>query len=168
MNQLLTYKKSFKIAQTKGLVLLSALLLPFCVSADNHYSSWSDKTICRLLKADEGNAEYRTEAVSRGLDCVEPMHDSDQKPKRPIDELIDSGKITLLSSSDVSQKHISNTKKWMNVAVRTWLSKETEASSYYYPIVITLVGKSESAANELEGRLCEEIKTNAYASRLCG
>ena len=37
--------------------------------ANDHFSSWSDKTICRLAKATPDNVEYQTELTSRGLSC---------------------------------------------------------------------------------------------------
>jgi len=43
------------------------LLMPIGSLADNHFSSWSDKTICRLAKAQQNNVEYQAEATNRGL-----------------------------------------------------------------------------------------------------
>ena len=85
-----------------------------------------------------------------------------------IDELIKSEKITILAASDVSQEYINNTKKWLGLAVSTWFTKDTPASNYYYPIIVTLVNKSTNAARELETNLCEELKENSYSSHLCG
>jgi hypothetical protein len=52
--------------------LLSSVILltfaPICV-ADEHWSNWSDKTLCRLALAD-GAEEYRQAALSRSLICV--------------------------------------------------------------------------------------------------
>lgn len=45
------------------------LLTPMCAFADNHFASWSDKTICRLAQAQQDNTEYQAEAKQRGLSC---------------------------------------------------------------------------------------------------
>jgi len=37
--------------------------------ANDHFSSWSDKTICRLAKATPDNVEYQAESTKRGLSC---------------------------------------------------------------------------------------------------
>ena len=156
------------LRQVQRALLLFALLVTLYAQADNHFSSWSDKTICRLLKAQPEHVGYRTEAVQRGLDCVPPSATTPATTNRLIDTLIDSGKVTILAAADVSKKDLNNTKKWMNVAAKTWFSKPTAASPYYYPVVITLVGKSTSAAAGLEQELCKELKAKAYATRLCG
>ncbi|HCH33697.1 MAG TPA: hypothetical protein DE045_12205 [Oceanospirillaceae bacterium] len=149
------------------LMAVLVALAPLSV-ADGHWSNWSDKTLCRVLKSDQSNAGYRAEAVDRGLDCVAPSAVVAEQPTRLIDDLIATGKVTIMAATDVSEKTINNTKKWMNVAAKTWFTKQTPASNYYYPIVITLVGQSTSAANVLDDQLCEEISKKSYSTRLCG
>ena len=56
--------------------------------ANDHFSSWSDKTICRLAKATPDNAEYQTESTSRGLSCgvtvTQKSNSSSQKVERAL------------------------------------------------------------------------------------
>jgi hypothetical protein len=52
-----------------NLIALCVLLTPMYSLANDHFSSWSDKTICRLAKATPDNTEYQTELTSRGLSC---------------------------------------------------------------------------------------------------
>jgi hypothetical protein len=148
--------------------LLFAVALSTPSIADNHFFSWSDKTLCRVLKTEPDNAGYRAEAMARGLECVAPSVGETLQPARLIDDLIATGKVTIMAATDVPQKTIDNTKKWMNVAAKTWFTKQTPASEYYYPIVITIVGKSTSAANILDEQLCEELSKKSYSTRLCG
>ena len=37
--------------------------------ANDHFASWSDKTICRLAKTTPDNVEYQAELTRRGLSC---------------------------------------------------------------------------------------------------
>ncbi|MBT7329913.1 MAG: hypothetical protein HN804_02620 [Oceanospirillaceae bacterium] len=148
-------------------IVVLVILAPLCL-ADGHWSNWSDKTLCRVLKSEPEHVGYRAEAMGRGLECVAPSGGETAQATRLIDDLIATGKVTIMAASDVSEKTIKNTKKWMNVAANTWFTKQTPASKYYYPIVITIVGKSTSAANVLDEQLCEELNKKSYSTRLCG
>ena len=50
-------------------IALCVLLAPIYLLANDHFSSWSDKTICRLAKTTPDNVEYQAESTSRGLSC---------------------------------------------------------------------------------------------------
>ena len=49
-------------------IVIVFVLAPFCV-ADDHWSNWSDKTLCRLAK-DGTNEQYSLAARDRSLTCV--------------------------------------------------------------------------------------------------
>jgi hypothetical protein len=61
--------KPSKNKHLRNLIALCVLLTPMYSLANNHFSSWSDKTICRLAKATPDNVEYQAESTSRGLSC---------------------------------------------------------------------------------------------------
>jgi len=61
--------KPSKTRHLRNLIALCVLLAPIYSLANDHFSSWSDKTICRLAKATPDNTEYQTELTSRGLSC---------------------------------------------------------------------------------------------------
>jgi len=61
--------KPLKTRYLRNLIALCVLLTPIYSLANDHFSSWSDKTICRLAKATPDNAEYQAELTSRGLSC---------------------------------------------------------------------------------------------------
>ena len=50
-------------------IALCVLLAPIYLLANDHFLSWSDKTICRLAKTTPDNVEYQAESTSRGLSC---------------------------------------------------------------------------------------------------
>ena len=65
-------KKSLKLPSRyylRRVIVGGILLMPIMSLADNHFSAWSDKTICRLVQAQQDNAEYQSEAKQRGLNC---------------------------------------------------------------------------------------------------
>jgi hypothetical protein len=64
-----TLIKPSKNRHLRNLIALCVLLTPIHSLANDHFSSWSDKTICRLAKATPDNIEYQTESASRGLSC---------------------------------------------------------------------------------------------------
>ena len=61
--------KPSKNKHLRSLIALCVLLTPMYALANDHFSSWSDKTICRLAKATPDNVEYQAELTSRGLSC---------------------------------------------------------------------------------------------------
>ena len=61
--------KPSKNKHLRSLIALCFLLTPIHSLANDHFSSWSDKTICRLAKATPDNVEYQAESTSRGLSC---------------------------------------------------------------------------------------------------
>ena len=61
--------KPSKNKRLRNVIALCALLTPIYALANDHFSSWSDKTICRLAKATPDNVEYQAESTSRGLSC---------------------------------------------------------------------------------------------------
>ena len=67
-------------------------------------------------------------------------------------------KIKVFAASDVSQKAIDKTTKWLGLAERTWFTKNKTTPELAYPILLVLVGENMDAAIELEQRLCAEIK----------
>ena len=61
--------KPSKNKHFRNVIALCVLLTPMHSLANDHFSSWSDKTICRLAKATPDNTEYQAESTKRGLDC---------------------------------------------------------------------------------------------------
>jgi hypothetical protein len=61
--------KPSKNKHLRNVIALCALLTPIYALANDHFSSWSDKTICRLAKATPDNVEYQAESTKRGLSC---------------------------------------------------------------------------------------------------
>ena len=61
--------KPSKNKHLRNLITLCVLLTPIHSLANDHFSSWSDKTVCRLAKATPDNIEYQAELTSRGLSC---------------------------------------------------------------------------------------------------
>jgi hypothetical protein len=61
--------KPSKNKHLRNLIALCVLLTPMYALANDHFSSWSDKTICRLAKATPDNVEYQAESTKRGLSC---------------------------------------------------------------------------------------------------
>jgi len=61
--------KPSKNKRLRNVIALCALLTPIYALANDHFSSWSDKTICRLAKASPENVEYQAESTKRGLSC---------------------------------------------------------------------------------------------------
>jgi hypothetical protein len=61
--------KPSKNKHLRNLITLCVLLTPIHSLANDHFSSWSDKTVCRLAKATPDNVEYQAELTSRGLSC---------------------------------------------------------------------------------------------------
>ena len=61
--------KPSKTKHLRNLIALCVLLTPMYSLANDHFSSWSDKTICRLAKATPHNVEYQAESTKRGLSC---------------------------------------------------------------------------------------------------
>jgi len=61
--------KPSKNKHFRNVIALCVLLTPMYSLANDHFSSWSDKTICRLAKATPDNTEYQAELTSRGLSC---------------------------------------------------------------------------------------------------
>ena len=61
--------KPSKTRHLRNLIALCVLLTPMYSLANDHFSSWSDKTICRLAKTTPDNIEYQAESTSRGLSC---------------------------------------------------------------------------------------------------
>jgi len=61
--------KPSKNKHFRNVIALCVLLTPMHSLANDHFSSWSDKTICRLAKATPDNTEYQAELTSRGLSC---------------------------------------------------------------------------------------------------
>ncbi|CAI8188315.1 Uncharacterised protein [marine metagenome] len=61
--------KPSKTRHLRNLIALCVLLTPMYSLANDHFSSWSDKTICRLAKATPDNIEYQAESTKRGLSC---------------------------------------------------------------------------------------------------
>ena len=61
-----------KLSMTKllrNLIGGGILFIPIYALSDNHFSSWSDKTICRLAKTTPDKIEYQAESTKRGLSC---------------------------------------------------------------------------------------------------
>jgi hypothetical protein len=52
-----------------NVIALCVLLTPMYSLANEHFSSWSDTTVCRLAKETPENIEYQTESTRRGLSC---------------------------------------------------------------------------------------------------
>ena len=61
--------KPSKTRHLRNLIALCVLLAPMYSLANDHFSSWSDKTICRLAKTTPVNVEYQAESTRRGLSC---------------------------------------------------------------------------------------------------
>jgi hypothetical protein len=145
----------------KNLLLLLILSL---FSAQSFAGSCSDGS--EPVKSISADGTYFVYSCSESNDGG---NNSKSENLELIDDLIKNKKITILAASDVSKEYIENTKKWLNLAVKTWFNKgSSEASNYYYPIVVTIVNKSTTAARELETELCKEIDENRYSSHLCG
>jgi len=53
----------------RGAILGGIILMPIDSLADNGFSAWSDKTICRLVQTQQDNVEYLAEATNRKLSC---------------------------------------------------------------------------------------------------
>ena len=53
--------------------------------ANNHFSSWSDKTICRLAKATPDNVKYQAESTSRGLSCGGGTTQENSTPSQKVE-----------------------------------------------------------------------------------
>jgi len=67
-------------------LLCVSLMATHALSQD--LSGWSDKTVCRLVKATPDNVEYRTELTSRGLSCGDAIKSS--QPDNDLAPNIDS------------------------------------------------------------------------------
>ena len=52
--------KPSKNKRLRNVIALCALLTPMYLLADDHFPSWSDKTICRLAKATPDNIRHHT------------------------------------------------------------------------------------------------------------
>ena len=61
--------KPSKNKHLRNVIALCALLTPIYALANDHFSSWSDKTICRLAKTTPDKIEYQAESTKRGLSC---------------------------------------------------------------------------------------------------
>jgi hypothetical protein len=68
--------KPSKNKRLRNVIALCALLTPIYALANDHFSSWSDKTICRLAKATPDNIEYQAELTKRGLSCGDAVTSS--------------------------------------------------------------------------------------------
>jgi len=65
-------KQSLKLPSRdylRSVIVGGILLMPIGSLADNHFSAWSDKTVCHLAQAQQDNSEYQYEAKQRGLSC---------------------------------------------------------------------------------------------------
>ena len=71
-----TLIKPSKTRHLRNLIALCVLLTPMYSIANDHFSSWSDKTICRLAKTTPANTEYQAESSKRGLNCGEAVTSS--------------------------------------------------------------------------------------------
>jgi len=80
--------KPSKNKHLRNLIALCVLLTPMYSLANDHFSSWSDKTICRLAKATPDNVEYQAESTKRGLSCgvavTQESSSSSQKVERAL------------------------------------------------------------------------------------
>ena len=61
--------KPSKTRHLRNVIALCVLLTPIHSLANDHFASWSDKTICRLAKATPDNVEYQAESTKRELSC---------------------------------------------------------------------------------------------------
>jgi len=76
-------KSSLKLPTSKILLKMIAagiLLTPIYALANDHFSSWSDKTVCRLAKATPDDVEYQAEVVLRKLSCGSAVNSTESEP----------------------------------------------------------------------------------------
>jgi len=150
------------VMKTLQTILATTLLL---VSFSAHAASCPDGS--EQIKTTSEDGSYYVYKCEDNDAVSESTSDAQ---KDFINELIKSGKVTILAASDVSQTSINTTKKWLDLAGSAWFNEDAPASNYYYPILLTIVGGSMDPAIELEDRLCLEIKenfSNAYRHSRC-
>ena len=49
-------------------------------------------------------------------------------------------RITVLVASDISQKYINTTIKWLYIAEKEWFAEDILASNLFYPILLVMAG----------------------------
>ena len=88
------------------LILTASLMATHALSQD--MSGWSDKTVCRLVKATPDNVEYRTELTSRGLSCGDAIKSSqpDNDPAPNINAELFDGWILADEAKEMFDNHV--------------------------------------------------------------
>ena len=76
-----------------------------------------------------------------------------------IEELISDGQVVILAASDVPEKYISATEKWIEIALNEWVERGTEIGiEQAFPLIVTMVHRDADAAAEVTKGLCKEIQ----------
>ena len=85
-----------------------------------------------------------------------------------IEELISNEQVVILAASDVPEKYISATEKWIEIALIEWVERGTEIGiEQAFPLIVTMVHRDAEAAAEVTKGLCKEIQDNNYSQWLC-
>ena len=136
-----TLIKQSKTIHLRNLIALFVLLTPMYSVANDHFSSWSDKTICRLAKATPDNTEYQAESTSRGLSCGGAVTSSSitQTPSSTT-----KVKVAMKPfSGDWIPSDINGVPMWSPLDVKRKLTSGTETPLY--------LGVSPSAVGDFDG-----------------
>ena len=72
--------KPSKNKHFRNVIALCVLLTPMYSLANDHFSSWSDKTVCRLATATPDNVDYQAEVVLRKLSCGSAVNSTEPEP----------------------------------------------------------------------------------------
>ena len=100
--------KPSKNKRLRNVIALCALLTPIYALANDHFSSWSDKTICRLAKATPDNVEYQAESTKRGLSCGGAIKSSqsDYDPAPNINSELFDGWVLADEAKEMFDNHV--------------------------------------------------------------
>ena len=100
--------KPSKNKHLRNVIALCALLTPIYALANDHFSSWSDKTICRLAKATPDNVEYQAESTKRGLSCGGAIKSSqsDYDPAPNINSELFDGWVLADEAKEMFDNHV--------------------------------------------------------------
>ena len=100
-----------KLSMTKllrNLIGGGILFIPIYALSDNHFSSWSDKTICRLAKTTPDKIEYQAESTKRGLSCGGAIKSSqsDYDPAPNINSELFDGWVLADEAKEMFDNHV--------------------------------------------------------------
>jgi len=90
------------------LVLVLTVSLMATHALSQGMSGWSDKTVCRLVKATPDNVEYQTELTSRGLSCGDAItsSQSDDDPVPNINSELFDGWVLADEAKEMFDNHV--------------------------------------------------------------